>query len=69
MTDQVFSTLTNCRQNKDHPTWVFTDINDENHRKHASIPIRKAIKSIAGLEGFSLHDLRHCCASKLVNAV
>jgi len=69
MTDQVFSTLTNCLQNQDHPTWVFTDISGGNHRKYASIPIRKAIKSIAGLEGFSLHDLRHCCASKLVNAV
>jgi len=69
MTDQVYTTLTKRLSNPNkHNRWIFTDVTGEDHRKYSSIPIRKAIKSIDGLENFSLHDLRHCCASKLVNA-
>ena len=69
MTDQVYSMLMKRMQNPNkHATWIFTDVTGETHRKYSSIAIRNAIKRIDGLEYFSLHDLRHCCASKLVNA-
>lgn len=69
MTDAVYTTLNKRLSNpKCHNKWIFTDVTGDDHRKYASIPIRNAIKSMDGFENFSLHDLRHCCASKLVNA-
>ena len=45
--------------------WVFTDKSGTNPRKHSTISIRRAIKN-AGIENFRVHDLRHSCASRLV---
>ncbi len=66
MTDRVKTLLKRRAKEKDSSRYIFTDLITGTHRNYASIAIRTSIKKVHGLEEFSLHDLRHSCASKLI---
>jgi len=68
MTDDVIRTLNKRQAAPQHAKYIFTDFTGSSHRKYSSLAIIRTIKSIVGLEDFTLHDLRHCCASELASA-
>ena len=65
MTDAVFDTLVARFKDRINDTYVFCDKTGTTHRKYSPIAIRKAFER-AGLEGFSMHYLRHYYATFLV---
>ena len=58
MTDAVFDLLVTRFKHRINDLYVFCDKTGTTHRKYSPIAIRKAFER-AGLEGFSMHDLRH----------
>ena len=65
LSKRCYEVLKRRYNERTNDVWVFTDKTGKNPRKHSTISIRKAIKN-AGIENFRVHDLRHSCASRLV---
>ena len=64
MTSRVFDILATRFENK-KSDWVFTNQSGTGPRGYAPKGIRTAFQR-AGLTGVRIHDLRHTCASRLV---
>ena len=65
MTDDVFEILATRFKDRINDKYVSCDKTGTTHRKYSPIAIRKAFER-AGLEVFSMHDLRHYYATVLV---
>lgn len=66
MTSRVKNILVRRSENKDSEEYVFTNLKGQ-PRGYSPKGIRSSIKR-AGIENFKIHDLRHTCASRLVQA-
>lgn len=65
MSNRVYKVLKRRFEDRTQDKWVFTNKSGKQPRNHSTISIRKAIAN-AGIEDFKVHDLRHTCASRLV---
>ena len=64
MTNRVYEVLKR-RSGESESKYVFTNEKGDGPRNHATDGIKKAMKR-AGIEGVKIHDLRHTCASRLI---
>jgi len=64
MTSRVHEVLQRRSEEK-QTEYVFTNEKGDGPRNHATSGIKKAMKR-AGIKGFTIHDFRHTCASRLI---
>ena len=64
MTTRVYEVMKR-RSEESTLEYVFTNDRGDGPRNHATNGIKKAMKR-AGIEGVTIHDFRHTCASRLI---